>query len=233
LKSVDSLLFKLLSINSTLFNRSVAMQPNKTKLALQIGAVVLGAACASNATADTFNLTVNTLADVTLQEVTPMTFGTSIKSDADGVCTMNAASPLLTDLNSDGTAAATNYGTLSGTGCVTGAPAGVPGVYTITGEPALEVNITVSDEVQIGNFTFSATNGCAIDYDQSTGDGDPCTPLVVGTPLPIDLPGGLDANATGFYGIGYFTLGGTITVGTGGLPSDSLQTATFLVDVVY
>lgn len=210
------------------------MQPNKTKLALQIGTVILGAACASSVLADSFNVTVNTLDDVTLAQVTPMAFGTSILTAASGTCAMDASVPGNVLMNGDGVVAQAGYGGLAGAGCVTGAADGTPGLYTITGEPTLAVNVTVTSEAQVGNFTFSPTGGCAVNYDNATATAatdDPCTPLVVATPLVVNLPGATDTLATA--GEGYFTVGGTIVVGVGGLPSDTANVATFLVDVVY
>jgi hypothetical protein len=227
-----------ITINSTLLNRSVAMQPNKTKLALQIGAVLLGAATASNTYATPFDLIVNTISDVTIDTVTPMTFGTSILTDELVSCTMSGDQPAPATVRSDGTYTAgtgTNLpGALTGAGCIT-TNVGTPGLYTISGEAALEVNITLNTETQTGNFEFSPDSGCAADYDNATATAttsDPCTALVVGTPLPVDLPGATDAVAT-VAGVGYFSVGGTISTLAGGLTSDTPYTATFQVNVIY
>lgn len=234
---MDSYLCVVVTINSTLLNRSVAMQPNKTKLALQIGAVILGAACASNVYADTFNLTVNTISDVSIDQVTPMSFGTSILTDGLVTCTLRGELPAPATVFSDGTWAAgagtDAPGALNGAGCISG-NTGVPGVYTITGEPTLSVNITLNSEAQTDNFTFTPDSGCAVSYnnDASTAVGDDlCVALTPGSAQAVNLPGAVDGLATA--GIGYFTVGGTIGTLAGGLTSDTPYTATFLVNVIY
>lgn len=213
------------------------MQPIKTKLALQIGAVILGAVCASNVYAETFNLTVNTISDVSLTEVTGMDFGTSILTDELVSCTMSGDQPAPATVLSDGTwSAGTGTdapGALTGAGCVTGST-GTPGLYTITGEPTLAVNITLNSEAQTGNFTFSPDSACAVDYDNGTaaGTGDElCGALTVGATSQVNLPGATDVLANA--GVGYFSVGGTITTLAGGLTSDTPYTATFLVNVIY
>lgn len=213
------------------------MQPNKTKLALQIGAVILGAACASNVYADTFNLTVNTISDVSIDQVTPMDFGTSILTDALVSCTLRGDLPAPATVFSDGTysagAGTDAPGALNGAGCVTG-NTGTPGLYTITGEATLAVNITLNSEAQTDNFTFTPNSACAVNYnnDASTAATDDlCTLLTVGTPEAVTLPGAVDGLATA--GIGYFSVGGTIGTLAGGLTSDTPYTATFLVNVIY
>jgi hypothetical protein len=220
-----------------LLNRSVAMQPNKTKLALQIGAVILGAASASNVYADTFNLTVNTIADVVLTEVTPMDFGTSILTDELVSCTLSGDSPAPATVFSDGTwGAGTGTdapGALTGAGCVTG-QTGTPGLYTVSGEGTLAVNITLNSEAQTDNFTFTPDSACAVDYDNATATAttdELCGALTVGSASTVNLPGATDTLATA--GIGYFSVGGTIATLGGGLTSDTPYTATFLVNVIY
>lgn len=214
------------------------MQPNKTKLALQIGAVILGAACASNVYADTFNLTVNTISDVVIDEITPMDFGVAILTDELVSCTLSGDSPAPATVFSDGTwSAGTGTdlpGALTGAGCVTG-ESGTPGLYTVTGEATLAVNITLNSEAQADNFTFTPDSGCAVDYDNATaaGTGDElCVPLGVGVAEAVNLPGATDAVAT-VAGVGYFSVGGTIATLGGGLTSDTPYVATFLVNVIY
>jgi len=208
------------------------MQPNKTKLALQVGALLIGSSCAFNAAADSFNLTVNTIADVTIAEVTALDFGANIKTDASGSCAMDADQPVGSTVFADGNLTATTYGTLTGANCV-GASA-TPGVYSITGEAGLDVTITLTSEAQgAGDFTFSPTEGCAVIHDGAGTDGDLCTALVVGTPLTgVTIADGSD-NGDSVSGATHFTVGGTIAVGATGLTSDTGYVATFNVNVIY
>lgn len=213
------------------------MQPNKSKVALQIGALLLGSSCAFTTTADPFNVTVNTIGDVTIATVTPLDFGTNIKTDALGVCAMTAAAPANTAVFADANVVAgsgvTAFGALAGTGCV--GASGTPGIYSVTGEPGLDVTITLTaDGVQAGgDFGFSPTGGCAVIHDNdNAATGDVCTALVVGTGLTgVTIADGVDlattANET------HFTVGGTVTVGATALTSDFDYAATFNVEVTY
>jgi hypothetical protein len=220
------------------------MQPNKTKLALKIGTVILGAACASNVAAASFNLTVNTISDVTLAQVQALSFGTNILTDASVSCTMGALVPAPASVFSDDTTgvigaslgtSGTAFGLLNGAGCIgTGTTIATPGIYSITGEPTLDVNLTLTTEPQVGNFTFSPTNGCGVDHDGSAGSAasDPCLAITVSTPIALTLGGGSDSGVV-VDGVTHFTVGGTITTLAGGLTSDTDYNATFLVNVIY
>ena len=207
------------------------MQPNKTKLALQIGTVILGAAYASNVLAAPFNATVNTIADVTIAQLgtNAMDFGTAVLPDAGTTCILNAVQPLDTDVFSDGAAtAATAYAGLTGGGC-TGT--GTPGIYVISGENSVDVTVTVSTEAQTGNYTFVPGLGCGVNHNGTTG-ADSCSLLDASGPVTLTTAGGTDDAATNF-GETHFTMGGTITVTAGGLTPDTDYFPTFLVNVVY
>jgi hypothetical protein len=221
------------------------MQPNKTKLALKLGAVVLGAASASYVSADPFTMTVNTIGDLSITTNQPLAFGTALLTDALSACSMGALVPAPADVFSDdstGTAgtslgtSGTAFGLLNGDGCIgAGATIATPGIYTIIGEPTLDVNLTLNAEPQVGNFTFSPTGGCGVDHDQigATAAGDPCQPITPGSPITLTLAGGSDA-ILAQYGNTHFTVGGTVTVGAApGLDSGTDYNATFLVNVIY
>jgi hypothetical protein len=221
------------------------MQPNKTKLALQIGTVILGAAYASYAAADPFTMTVNTIGDLNITTNQPLAFGTSLLTDALASCAMNALVPAPADVFSDdstGTAgtstgaSGTAFGLLNGAGCIgDGVTIATPGIYTIIGEPTLDVNLTLNTEAQVGNFTFSPTGGCGVDHDQASASagGDACGAITPGTPIALTLAGGSDV-ITAQYGNTHFTVGGTITIGSApGLDSGTDYNATFLVNVIY
>jgi hypothetical protein len=213
------------------------MQPNKTKLALQIGTVVLGAAYASYAAADPFTFTVNTIGDLNITTNQPLAFGTALLTDALSTCSMDALVPEPADVFSDdSTGSATDFGLLNGAGCIgDGVTIATPGIYTIIGEPTLDVNLTLNSEPQVGNFTFSPTGGCGVDHDQSVASagGDPCNAITPGSPIILTLAGGSDV-ITAQYGNTHFTVGGTVTVGSApGLDSGTDYNATFLVNVIY
>ncbi|WP_158968179.1 hypothetical protein [Paraglaciecola sp. L3A3] len=174
-----------------------------------------------------------------------MDFGTSILTDELVSCRLSGEFPAPATVLSDGTWAAGSGsdapGALTGAGCVTG-NAGTPGLYTVTGEPTLSVNITLNSEAQTDNFTFSPDSACAVDYDNAStaaSGAELCGALTVGTPSAVNLPGASDVlaltgpGAAAAGGIGYFSVGGTISTLAGGLTSDTPYTATFLVNVIY
>lgn len=211
------------------------MQPSKIKLSLAIGALCFGASGASMA--DTFNLTVNTIQDVTITPVQDLDFGESLTTDPGVVCTMAADKPLGATVRSDTTGVfdGSSFGALS-VGCI--GTTGTPGVYEISGEPGLDVKITIQDEVQTGgDFTFNPAGGggVAVSYDgDNAATTDTAVPLSLNAPVTVTL-----ANVVGTdplpaqAGKTYFTVGGTVTVGPTGLTSDTDYVATFNVNVIY
>jgi hypothetical protein len=209
------------------------MQPNKTKLALQIGAVVLGALCASNSYADPFTVTVNTLTDVTIDTEQRLDFGENITTDALGSCAMDADAPAATDVFTDANISATTFGVITGGNCIgSGTTVATPGVYSVSGVGGVDVTLTVSEEpVQTGDFTFTP-GGCGVVHDNAAGDTDVCTIYTAGNTLTMTLANG-DDDGNAIENFGHFTVGGTLTVGSTALASDSLETVTFNVDVVY
>ncbi|MDN4503224.1 hypothetical protein QX776_12490 [Alteromonadaceae bacterium BrNp21-10] len=211
------------------------MQPNKTKLALQIGAVVLGAVCASSVSADSFNLTVNTIQDVQIDTVQALDFGENITTDASQSCVMDADVPADADVFSDGGGAATTFGVITGAACIgSGTTVAQPGIYSIQGEAGLDVTLTLSTEAQAGgDYTFSPGEGCGVDHDGASG-GDTCGAITVGSPITLtlaDTTAGDDGPTVD--GFTHFTVGGTLAIGATGLTSDTDYNATFLVNVVY
>ncbi|MEP1449112.1 MAG: hypothetical protein ABJK37_23615 [Paraglaciecola sp.] len=224
------------------------MQPNKTKLALQIGTVILGAACASSVLATTMTMTVNTISDVTVGTVQDLEFGTNILTDELVSCSMGALVPAPADVFSDDTTGAagtttgtsgTAFGLLNGAGCIgSGTTIAQPGIYSISGEPTLDVNLTVNNDpaAQDGPYDFSPTGGCGVDHDGSAGTAgtDPCNAITVGAPIVLTLAGGSDSGvAATVFGQTHFTVGGTISVQAGGLSSDTDYVPRFLVSVIY
>jgi len=209
------------------------MQPNKTKLALQIGAVVLGALCASNSYADPFTITVNTLSDVSIDTVQALDFGENITTDANGTCAMDAVAPANTDVLTDTNVSATAFGVITGGNCIgSGTTVATPGIYSIEGVGGLNVNLTLSALTQSGDFTFTPT-GCGVVHDNDgVGQADVCTTYTAGTPLSMTLADSADDGAS-VENFAHFTVGGTLDVGATALTSDLAYTVTFNVDVVY
>ncbi|WP_416308183.1 hypothetical protein [Neptunicella sp. SCSIO 80796] len=208
------------------------MQPNKTKLALQVGALLLGASCGFSTSADTFNITVNTISDVEIDTVTALDFGEYIITDANTSCAMDASTPEDAVVFADGGLTATDYGLLNGDGCVgDGVSVGTPGVYSITGVAGLDIKITLNSEAQAGgDFTYTP-DGCVVDHDGASG-GDLCTALAAGNQVTATIADGVD-DGDAISGETHFTVGGVIDIGATGLTSDTDYDATFLVNVVY
>lgn len=213
------------------------MQPNTKKIALVIGALFLGASAASNAATTSMNLTVNTISDVSINEVTGLDFGTFITTTALGVCTMDADLPSPATVFSDGipgtTMTGVGYGVLTGANCVgTGVTVATPGVYSISGAPGLSVNVAYKSEVQVGDYTF-IPQGCAVNNDKLATTTDSCDPVLGdGAAVLVDIADVLDG-APAVAGFTHFTVGGALTVGATPLASDLDQNVTFLVDVIY
>lgn len=213
------------------------MQPNKTKLALQIGAVVLGALCASNSYADPFTITVNTLNDVSIDTVQALDFGENITTGASGSCGMNANVPTAAEVLADATTLdGTGFGVITGGNCIgTGVTVATPGIYSVEGVGGLDVNLTLGSLTQTGDFTFTPT-GCGVVHNGIGGAdaNDICTTYTAGTPLTMTLADATDATgANSVENFGHFTVGGTLAVGATPLDSDTNYSVTFNVDVVY
>jgi hypothetical protein len=244
-------------INSTFSNRSVAMQPNKTKLALQIGAVVLGACCASNAFADTFTATVNTVDDVTINPRAGqvLDFGPNILVTAGGICTINVDGA--TDRpggvlmnyaeTADPVAQATTFGSITGgapLGCATTATAASGasvGVWDVVGAPGVTVNLLLSPVTQIGDFTF-LPDGCYVTYNNAdTADGDSCTDIGSNAAATATFAANTNEDDTspltgsGNSVGGQFSIavGGVLTVGTTPLNPATPYDLSFQIDVTY
>lgn len=223
------------------------MQPNKTKIALVLGALLMGASGASNAAVQgSFPVKVATLADVILTQVTALDFGANVYSAAGGTCKLDGSNPVQADSQVDVIAAGgtgVGYNQLSGTGCITDAQTdGVPllgqsaGVYNVAGIGGLDVTVTVSDSAISTDFTFSPDSACVTDYNgaAATSAGDLCLALSAGTGKLVTLADATDAlNAGAPDGSTRIVVGGTITVGAGDLTPSTAYADTFNVNVIY
>jgi hypothetical protein len=228
------------------------MQPNKTKLAIQIGTVLLGASYASIVTADSFDAKITTIQDVTVTPVQTLDFGENITTGALGVCTMTANSASNANMRYDNTTEAATfaalagdarYGALSGNGCVTGAVA-QPGIWSIDGGLGLGVTVNfVQQAPDSGDFTFEPDNGCIMDYDGgTTANADVCDVIsnanYAGTTTGLTLAAADALENNGGTGLAeegklYFTMGGTITIGAAGLTQNLDHVIKFGVNVTY
>jgi hypothetical protein len=229
------------------------MQPNKTKIALLIGASYLGAFSASNAWADAFTLNVNTISDVEIAayNAKALAFGEQIKTSP-GVCAMEGRYPANADVNIIHSSAPTtlelnSQSIITGAACVgSGVSTGDVGIYRVTGSPGLTVNFTISELTQVNatdptkTFTFKPNSGCYTAFNGTpTADQDLCTAYSMGIPitsvkLPVSDLGETLGN-TGIVTAGeiYFTVGGELEIGPNGLDQNQAYDAKFLVDVTY
>jgi hypothetical protein len=242
------LFFNSQFINSTLSNRSVAMQPNKTKLALKIGAVVLGVLVASGASADPFTASVSTIDDVSITEKIALDFGTTVLTTI-GDCTMDSAAPgtaiMEFTTTNESTTPAVNYGSTNGTSCVSvpGSDTTVsPGVYRVSGTTAGSVSILITTLAQASaDYTYEPTGGCYIKFDNGTvADADTCTTLTPGTVITAAKLADTQLNENDGGGNGtpatagdlLFTVGGKLVI-LNPLVAENNYPLTFQVDVTY
>jgi hypothetical protein len=227
------------------------MQPTlNTKKTLLASALALGVSNV-NAAQATFTATAGTIPDVTIAEVTAMSFGTAMRTTTGLSCTLDGSTPgeatLNYDTNGDNVvdAATGTYNELSGTGCINGAGNGSQaGVYSITGTGGSTVSITLAPLVETA-FTFTPGNGCVPTYDGSNGGadtlGDPCTALSNGTTSSLLIPDATneaDSDATNVTSVVNelrFSLGGTIDITNGGadLDANTAYSGNFDITVVY
>ncbi len=220
------------------------MQPSRIKISLAIGALCLGAAGVANAASQSFDVTVTTLPDLSISEVTPLSYGTNVITTSGGTCTMDADAPghaagLQFSAGAGATAAAANFGDLTGTACVTGG-VGTPGKYRVSGGLAgATVKITIAG-VSNADFTFSPNNGCIVTYSGTTADdADSCAayaapPSALSKKLAAaaEDQAALSGGEASVAGELMFTVGGTITINQTLTPNQAYS-QTFPVTVVY
>lgn len=233
------------------------MQPNKTKLALKIGAVVLGALCASNSYADTFTAQVTTVDDVVITERQALAFGSNIfttagtscelqvgaggTADAPGSVLMNYQDILIGTPGAQGA----DYGELAGDGCVVGAGAAdgvTPGIWDVTGLSGGAVSILITEIAQTDAAITYEPSGCVVVYsgDNATG-ADDCVALtsggVVTGSFADDTATEDEGGGTGDTGASVesqfsFAIGGEISI-VSGLVAENPYDVQFQIDITY
>lgn len=204
---------------------------------LLFSASILAGMSSANAATGTFAVAFTTVADVSIVEVQPLSFGPNVFITNTGVCTLNAATPLAATMQSDATTALTgaNYGDISGTGCVTTA-AGVNGnqggYYRLTGVSGIDIKVTVNPASN-ADFDFVPA-GCVNDHDgaAATADSDSCLVFASGVQLTATLA---NATETGLNQVDtqlMLAVGGEITINQE-LTAATAYTQNFTIDVTY
>jgi len=214
------------------------MQPNnKTKIAMIIGAMYLGVSGASNAVTGSFDITIATIADLSVNEIQALSFGSSVFTTGSAVCNLQGNDPLFSDVLADANNVITGGTTylsvdtaLTGSGCAGG---GRVGIYEVVTAGAAD-NITVTiNEVTNADFTFSPNSNCLPEYVATAATDDVCRILAPGTPNTVAVTGSTGANQGSLDKTLRFTVGGTLTTAAGGLTAATLYNDVFNIDVIY
>lgn len=219
------------------------MQPIKLSKILVPCAVVASVfSMNANATSTTYTAGFTTVPEITLVQVTPMSFGTGMLGGLNKICSMTVtgsgatyAGDVAMKLGTGATVAAGGtYPLMGGSGCSTPGIVGVPGVYRITGVPGGAVKVT-ANSVAGTNFTF-APAGCVANYNAAP-DGDVCTALPANTLTNANVANTADTigNTAGglpISGQALIALGGSLTSAIAFLPGTT-YTETFVIDVTY
>jgi len=205
---------------------------------LLIGAMALTAVNTTNAATGTFAVGFTTVADVTIIEVQPLTFGTTMFITNGGTCVLDAATPLAATMQSDATTALTgaNFGNVSGSGCVTTA-AGVSGnqggYYRLTGLSGADVKITINPATN-ADFTFTPNSGCINDHDgaSAAADSDSCLVFASGVQITATLANATETGLNQTDTQLMMAVGGTITINQA-LTSATVYTQNFTIVATY
>lgn len=206
------------------------------KKTLVAGGLLLAVSNVASAASVPFVVSVTTLPDLVLTQVQALNYGVNMYVDALGVCTMDAGVPSDTIAHIVRTApnaTGTGFGTISGTGCVTGAADNLkPGIYKIAGLQAQPVSITIGG-ASSADFSFSP-NGCIATYDGSTASADTCV-AYTGAQSAVVKPLAATADVAGNVVAGelLFTVGGVVTIGATPLTANLAYSQSFPVDVIY
>lgn len=221
------------------------MQPNKSKIALVIGALYLGVSGASNAATGTYDITVTTLPDVSITESKTVDFFSNIFTTAGKSCTIQVSSATafqpgdtLMQLDISGTTpatAGTDFQKLAGDGCIAGTVAQA-GVYKITGATGANVSITLGDATTSADWSFTPDQNVSVSYGAATPtqDDDSLVYVTPNTPTSLRLAAAGDAGGDGTAVDKelMLVLGGTLSINNALSPSTTYND-TFSITVVY
>ncbi|MBL4910883.1 MAG: hypothetical protein JKX78_12825 [Alteromonadaceae bacterium] len=201
-----------------------------------VGAIALSVMSSANAATGTFAVGFTTVADITITEVQPISFGTTMFITNAGTCTMNVATPLAVTMQAElASLSGSNFGNVAGSGCVTtaaGAGGNQGGYFRLTGISGADVKVTINSASN-ADFGF-VPSGCAIDHDGTAGaNTDSCLAFTAGTPLTVTLANSTDAGGTNPVDKQLMlAVGGTITVNQA-LTSATVYTQNFTIVAIY
>jgi len=189
----------------------------------------------ANAATEPFSVSFTTIADVSITQEQPLSFGQNIFITSGGSCTLDASNPLASTMQSDlASLVGTDFGKLTGGGCVptaAGANGNQGGYYKISGVSGIDVKITINP-VLSADFDF-IPSGCVIDHDgTAAANSDACTVFTSGTQLTSTLANATEGGGSGVDAQLMIAVGGSITLNqdlTAGTP----YTQNFTIDVTY
>lgn len=204
---------------------------------LLISAFVLTSITSANAATGTFTVGFTTVTDVTITEIQPLTFGTTMFITNGGSCVLDAATPLAATMQSDATTALTgaNFGDVSGSGCTNtaaGASGNQGGYYRLAGLSGSDVKVTINP-VTNADFSFTPDSGCVNDHDGTAAvDSDSCVVFSSGVQLTATLANAVETGVNQVDTQLMIAVGGTITINQE-LTSATVYSQNFTIDVTY
>lgn len=214
------------------------MQPNnKTKIAMIIGAMYLGVSGASHAATGSFDITITTIADLSVTEIQALSFGNSVFTTGSAVCNIAGNSPLFSDVFADSNTlitGATSYlntdRALTGSGC---AGSGRVGIYeVVTAGVADAITVTING-VTNADFTFTPNSNCLPDYSATNATDDACRIMAPGVPNTLASTGDVANDAGTVNNTLRFTVGGSLSTAAAGLTPNTPYSDVFNIDVIY
>jgi hypothetical protein len=228
------------------------MQPKLNTKKTLVAAALLSSLSNAWAATEQYTVSASAIADVTISEDASLNFGEGVRVEVGQTCGLLATTPaeatIQADLDGDGLAtntAGTNFDEIDATTDCIDTGTVQSGVYTITGEANMPVQIVLAQLVET-DYTFDPGNGCVVAYDNlgahtgtAADDADTCYTLGIGTTTGIktgdavttvDTNFGADVGAVN--GELVFTLGGTITA-VNELSPDTTYNGTFDIVVTY
>ncbi|AWB67261.1 hypothetical protein C2869_12785 [Saccharobesus litoralis] len=162
-----------------------------------------------------------TLQDISISQVSSLSFGQNVFGTADSTCTVTPTLATGTDTGAVADADVTDG--ISGAGCLsvsTGTSNNFSGIYVVTGEPGQSINLTIAS-VDGTDFDFSPTV-IAVD-DTAT--------YSTASSIPQDSPTAITLDSTS--GNLNLVIGGTITIGSTTLTPNTSYTEQFTITATY